>query len=437
MWDILGLIIGIVFAYLLLSLLATIVQEIVASVLSMRGKFLLGAMVQLLELDWVDESELAGTPEGQKIKALQAKRKEKRQEWISNIKSTRVYQKYMHKSGWITSLPSYLSAEQVIAILQELMVEDPKEKVNGDDADRIETEGVGELRGRGAGRIITSGVQQPGNQPADAPGAEPEITRAAGLNQIKPVTAKKPRMLESMKHMRLQENLNKLNQLSKAQVNTAESSEVDKIPRSLSLPGSVGDKVEEFEERVTEKFNQVKREISTDFNEMMDRTSGWYKKRAQLVLFIIGMIIAVSFDADTFDMYRALSNNPEAQREVLALADRFVAAESPENFATQAGANAEDQLLELRKKANLLVAQEIDGLHSALGFGRASFPEKVPAAEAGAPVAMKQVILFRGSKFIGWLVTALAISLGSTFWFDILKQLINIRNAGVKPGGVR
>lgn len=197
MWDILGLIIGIVFAYLLLSLLATLIQEIVASVLSMRGKFLLGAMVQLLELDWVDESELAGTPEGQKIKALQAKRKEKKQEWINNIKSTRVYQKYMHKSGWITSLPSYLSAEQVIAILQELMVEEPAENGNGGGGtdiggtDRIETGGVGELRGRGAGRIITSGMQQPGDESADTAGAGPEITRAAGLSQIKPVTAKK------------------------------------------------------------------------------------------------------------------------------------------------------------------------------------------------------------------------------------------------------
>ncbi len=77
MWDILGLIIGIVFAYLLLSLLATIIQEIVASVLSMRGKFLLGAMVQLLELDWVDESELAGTPEGQKLKPCKPKERRK------------------------------------------------------------------------------------------------------------------------------------------------------------------------------------------------------------------------------------------------------------------------------------------------------------------------------------------------------------------------
>jgi hypothetical protein len=33
----------------------------------------------------------------------------------------------------------------------------------------------------------------------------------------------------------------------------------------------------------------------------------------------------------------------------------------------------------------------------------------------------------------GWLITALAVSLGAPFWFDTLKTLINIRGAGPKP----
>ncbi len=33
-------------------------------------------------------------------------------------------------------------------------------------------------------------------------------------------------------------------------------------------------------------------------------------------------------------------------------------------------------------------------------------------------------------KLIGMILTTLAISLGAPFWFDILKQIINIRNAG-------
>ena len=445
MWDILGLIVGMVFAFLLLSLLATIVQETISSILSMRGKFLLGAMVQLLELDWVEESELADTPEGQKIKALQAKRKEKKEEWIKNIKGTRVYQKYMHKSAWITRLPSYLTAEQVISILQELMVDVPEDDGSGGQGGtgkeigggRIETDSA-ELSSRGAGRIMRPAAEQPGGESIDSSGIDPERISA----QVRSVTAKKPKMLDSMKHMKLQNNLNKLHQLSKQQETSGQIAEVEKISRSMtmtgrSVTGGVGERIEEFEDRVTEKFNHIKQEITQDFNDMMDRTSGWYKKRTQLVLFIIGITIAGAFDADTFAMYQSLSNNPDARKEVLALADQFVNSGSSENFAptTQAGANAEDQLLELRQKANLLIADELDGLESALGFGRTSFPEKVPVMESGAPATMKQIILFRGGKFLGWIITALAISLGSTFWFDILKQLINIRNAGVRPGG--
>ena len=33
----------------------------------------------------------------------------------------------------------------------------------------------------------------------------------------------------------------------------------------------------------------------------------------------------------------------------------------------------------------------------------------------------------------GWLVTALALSLGAPFWFDLLTKFINIRGAGPKP----
>jgi hypothetical protein len=37
------------------------------------------------------------------------------------------------------------------------------------------------------------------------------------------------------------------------------------------------------------------------------------------------------------------------------------------------------------------------------------------------------------TKIIGVLITALAISVGSSIWFDILNRVINLRNTGVKP----
>lgn len=36
-------------------------------------------------------------------------------------------------------------------------------------------------------------------------------------------------------------------------------------------------------------------------------------------------------------------------------------------------------------------------------------------------------------KFIGWLLTGIAISMGASFWFDLLNRFINVRYAGKKP----
>jgi hypothetical protein len=38
----------------------------------------------------------------------------------------------------------------------------------------------------------------------------------------------------------------------------------------------------------------------------------------------------------------------------------------------------------------------------------------------------------KGTKFIGFLITAFAISLGAPFWFDLLNKLIRVRGTGKK-----
>ncbi|WSH19065.1 hypothetical protein U8Q07_14975 [Rhizobium ruizarguesonis] len=41
------------------------------------------------------------------------------------------------------------------------------------------------------------------------------------------------------------------------------------------------------------------------------------------------------------------------------------------------------------------------------------------------------------SKIVGWLFTAVALSLGAPFWFDTLSKIMNVRGAGEKPKKVR
>lgn len=37
------------------------------------------------------------------------------------------------------------------------------------------------------------------------------------------------------------------------------------------------------------------------------------------------------------------------------------------------------------------------------------------------------------TKLLGFLLTAIAVSLGAPFWFDLLKKLVNVRSSGAKP----
>ena len=39
----------------------------------------------------------------------------------------------------------------------------------------------------------------------------------------------------------------------------------------------------------------------------------------------------------------------------------------------------------------------------------------------------------RGETVFGWMITILAVSLGATFWFDLLGKLVNLRLSGEPP----
>ena len=43
------------------------------------------------------------------------------------------------------------------------------------------------------------------------------------------------------------------------------------------------------------------------------------------------------------------------------------------------------------------------------------------------------IIFLLNSRLLGWIITALAVSVGAPFWFDTLNRFMNIRNAGRAP----
>jgi hypothetical protein len=156
------------------------------------------------------------------------------------------------------------------------------------------------------------------------------------------------------------------------------------------------------------------------FNAQMDRASGWYKRQAQYVLIAIGVVVAFAAGIDSIDLGRQLFAAPQlsaATADAVSQVVKANATSSPDvaiQNVSSATANAE--LLQ-----NLRLSRWYSpAIPSPASSARA--PASPPVPQDKLPVAL-----------FGMLITAVAIALGAPFWFDLLKGVVNVRMAGIKP----
>jgi len=185
-----------------------------------------------------------------------------------------------------------------------------------------------------------------------------------------------------------------------------------------------------------------KTELEKWFDDAMDRATGWYKRKTQVFLFFIGLAIAVFFNVDTIAIVQKLSSSPELTARVVAQADNFLKAHPnldkeladlretpPANQADSAervSAEAAYKKLKARQdsllvKADSLVKSDIQKVNGLLGTGIQSY------AFRGRNGAEKTGFFLL--SIAGWVITALALSLGAPFWFDLLNKLMKVRTS--------
>jgi hypothetical protein len=153
------------------------------------------------------------------------------------------------------------------------------------------------------------------------------------------------------------------------------------------------------------------------FDESMDRVSGWYKRRAQLVTFIVAVGLAVGLNASALRIGEQLSAEPKVLAAVVAKAEAIAKEPAPE---TEPG--ADESKATALKQSGEDMEKAVDDL-AALDLPIFWAKENVPEWSRGG----------MGLALVGWLVTALAVSLGAPFWFDALNKLSNLRLAGKRP----
>lgn len=181
-----------------------------------------------------------------------------------------------------------------------------------------------------------------------------------------------------------------------------------------SLPQSLKDSLNTLAERVKnglsidEDINQLQTQIETWFERSMERASGVYKRNAKGVAILIGLVVAVAANADTFHIVGSLSRNSILRATITQNAEQLVA----QNPAL----NAE----EFKTRIDAEVRKSLEEVPLPIGWNRVNQEQQLK--ESWRIPYLKQ--------FLGWLVSGLAISMGSSFWFDLLSKVINVRNTG-------
>jgi hypothetical protein len=173
---------------------------------------------------------------------------------------------------------------------------------------------------------------------------------------------------------------------------------------ATSLPQNVRSALDTFEKAASNDPIELQKSVEDWYNSTMDRVSGWYKRRTQIFIFVLGAILAVYLNVDCIEYATRLSKDSSLRQSVVAMAQAY--AKQDQN--DQKGDPVE------KIQANI---KSLDGVGLPIGWNEADKKDMIKAVKAHS---------------LGWLLTALAVSLGAPFWFDTLNRLMVVRST-VKP----
>lgn len=179
------------------------------------------------------------------------------------------------------------------------------------------------------------------------------------------------------------------------------------------------------------------------FNETMTRASGWYRKQTQTWLLCIGIGIAALFNVDSIAIARILMKDKNVRTEMVQLAtSRAPAYTAITDTLIRKNVLHKDSAFyrtdtSLRVFVNdtsligvyAMLRNDAGDARNVLGISRACITDSSSGHKIMRCGYTHPFQQNGGLIFAGWCITALAISLGAPFWFDLLGKLVKFRTA--------
>jgi hypothetical protein len=195
-------------------------------------------------------------------------------------------------------------------------------------------------------------------------------------------------------------------------------------------------------------LDTLRTRVESWFDDGMDRLTGVYKRFSLYFMMVASLVIAVALNVDSINLARTLWTQPNVRAALVSAAQEYESAQraAPQTAPGQ-GAVDPNQAADARKRsreAQCLLAT------LPLPIGWSDHKAIVKACKDGKEIDQLGGLdikaaskMFRDRVFagdwsgvwliVGWIITALAVSLGAPFWFSALQRLLSLRNAGPKP----
>jgi hypothetical protein len=177
-------------------------------------------------------------------------------------------------------------------------------------------------------------------------------------------------------------------------------------------------------EDANQQLEYLQQEIEKWFDSAMNSASAIYKKKAKIAGIMIALAIALMFNVDTIYIIHCLYQDQTLSSTINPIAEQIVSSHTQEFSCLQDTINE-------AAKSNCLTAV-MDDVNSIFFDNFFDFPIgwnlSDPFGKQFTPLNLQNVI----KVITGWSLTAFAITMGAPFWFDLLRQIINVSKEGKK-----
>jgi len=173
------------------------------------------------------------------------------------------------------------------------------------------------------------------------------------------------------------------------------------------LAGDIQAGAEDLEKRANAAIGR----LETWFNQSMDRVSGWYKRKAKFIAIIVGFVMAIVLNADTVHVAETLWTDSTLRASLAATATAYVETAPADGETGKEVGEMLSTLSESDLPIGWRFGEQAEG----------TFPSNILQPDQSLAIAV-----------IGWIITGFALSLGSSFWFDMLNKVVELRGTGTK-----